>query len=188
MLVKGGEIKVDIYAKGDTRVECPFDRETWGVNDSYETARRIDKTFIMDNRSNLWQLKWPEVMQAQRQRGFELITSCEPFAGGSRLYPIHEVIDHFGTAYFSCTISYMLAYAIYQGYTSIRMYGVDMGTHPELIREKGGVEFWIGLAKGRGIQVENTARSCLCRNPNLKLYGTWNGRTDDIEKERKWLF
>jgi len=82
-------------------------------------------------------------------------------------FPIHEVLGmrHPETGkllcpegYFNNTISWMIAHAIYQGYKTIGIYGVDMaldGVHgqSEYSHQRPSVEFWIGVARGLGIEV-----------------------------------
>ncbi|GAH17921.1 unnamed protein product, partial [marine sediment metagenome] len=41
-------------------------------------------------------------------------------------YPGDEIINYFGTDFFTNTIDYMLALAIYKGATEIKMYGVSI--------------------------------------------------------------
>jgi hypothetical protein len=68
-------------------------------------------------------------------------------------YPIDEVIRYFGTDYFTNTVDYAIALAIYRKFTGIGLYGVNMSNATEYAYQKPGVEFWIGQAMGRGIKV-----------------------------------
>lgn len=56
-------------------------------------------------------------------------------------------------AYFTNSISYMIALAIAEGYKSIAIYGVDMAAEGEYQKERPSVEYWIGLAQAMGIEV-----------------------------------
>ncbi|NMD04081.1 MAG: hypothetical protein GYA71_12470, partial [Bacteroidales bacterium] len=56
-------------------------------------------------------------------------------------------------AYFTNSISYMIAYAIYKGYEKIELYGVDMSARDEYINQRGSVMYWIGFARAKGIEV-----------------------------------
>lgn len=85
-------------------------------------------------------------------------------------YPLWDIVSEFKSDYFTNSFSYMLAYAIWLGcYKKIWLYGVDMSAQHELYRnERGGVEYWIGMAKGRGIDVEISKGSSVAQR---KFYG-----------------
>ena len=46
----------------------------------------------------------------------------------------------------------MIALAVYQGATEIHLYGIIMAKGKEYAHQKPSVEFWIGVAKGRGVK------------------------------------
>lgn len=68
-------------------------------------------------------------------------------------YPLNEIVKEYGCAYFTNSISYMIAYAIYKGYKKIELYGVDMSARDEYINQRGSVMYWIGFARAKGIEV-----------------------------------
>lgn len=70
--------------------------------------------------------------------------------------------------YFTSTTAYMIALAIYKGFQEIRIYGVEMASDTEYVRQRDGVTFWLGVAIGRGINVVLQKRSLLMSGP---LYG-----------------
>ena len=55
--------------------------------------------------------------------------------------------------YLSSSIAYEIALAIYEGFSEIHLYGVDLNTESEYAWQKPGVEFLLGVAAGRGIRV-----------------------------------
>lgn len=71
----------------------------------------------------------------------------------SQAFPIDQCVKEFGIPYFTNTICYMIAYAMLQGAKEIAFYGVNQAGSHEYAEEKGGVEYWIGMAVGRGIKV-----------------------------------
>lgn len=73
----------------------------------------------------------------------------------SMAFPIEECAKKFGEGamYFTNTICYMIAYAIMQGAEEIETLGVNQAGSHEYAEEKGGVEFWLGIALGKGIKV-----------------------------------
>lgn len=89
-------------------------------------------------------------------------------------FPLGEILEHFkglsGRTYLTNTVSLMLALAIFEhelGETTeaIGLWGVDMAQHAlqgaghvgwftsEYARQRPSVEYWIGIAEGRGIKV-----------------------------------
>lgn len=93
----------------------------------------------------------------------------DPEIGSSQRYPLEKVWpfpDHH--AYFTCTPAYMIAYAIYQDYKEIHLYGIDLTVSEEYQKQKACVEFWIAVAMTKGIKVEWPESSPLLFAP---LYG-----------------
>lgn len=152
-------------------MECDYSCETWGVNRTYNVAKRLDKLFITDTRHNL---------SGDVNHNFDEINaqnipviSLHKFKeiNKLRVYPYDKIVERFGSEFFTNTICYMIAYALYKGYKKIRLYGIDLATQLEYILERGGVEFWVGVATGMGVKVENTNRSRVCKPPMGVPYG-----------------
>ena len=88
-------------------------------------------------------------------------------------YPLERVLDiTHGRRYFTSTFSYEMALAIAEGFTEIGLYGVDLahGTLRERLVEAPCIEYWVGIAEGRGIKVTVPEASTLCRQPYLYGY------------------
>ncbi len=87
-------------------------------------------------------------------------------------YPLIPVVQHFGStlgwfnqpdfqgmltrqydAYFTNTISYMMALAIMEGFEEMHVYGVDMAVDSEYHHQRPSCEFFLGIAVGRGMKV-----------------------------------
>ena len=128
----------------------------------------------------------------------------------TKLFPLERINKKFNAdGFFSNSICYMLVFAIdmatkvvgervvlkEDGFKRIRIFGVDMLTKDEYELEKGGIEYWIGYARGLGIKVEICEGSCLCKTCTGKPYGKkffnmgdidpWK-MLDRVEKERVW--
>src|SRR3990172_5860996 len=71
----------------------------------------------------------------------------------SQAFPLKECVKEFGLPYFSNTICYMIAYALLQGAEEIDTYGVNQAGSMEYNLEKPAVEYWLGIAAGRGVKV-----------------------------------
>lgn len=68
-------------------------------------------------------------------------------------YPLEEIVEKYKSRFFTNTISYMIAYAIFNSYTKISIYGVDMELDGEYSFERPSVTYWIGFARGCSIEV-----------------------------------
>lgn len=94
--------------------------------------------------------------------------------------PIEDMINALGFAYFNNTAAYAVAYAIYIGVRKISLFGLDF-TRPNAHHAEQGracVEFWLGIAAGRGIELgfaEKTTLMDTLDDPadpeEIKLYG-----------------
>ncbi len=71
----------------------------------------------------------------------------------SQEFPLKECVKEFGLPYFTNTIAYMIAYALLQGAKEIELFGINQAGSHEYLEEKGGVEYWIGVAIGSGVRV-----------------------------------
>ena len=112
------------------------------------------------------------IKKINEHRSVELITCRKhPEIPSSRAYPLKEVISKYKIPYFTNTVCYMIALALFEEVDSIQLWGIRQGGYYEYMKERKGVEFWIGLAAGRGIKVEIKGESELLTNDNNKLYG-----------------
>jgi len=84
--------------------------------------------------------------------------------------PFHTdiLVKQFGT-YFSNSVSWMIARAITFQPETIGVYGVDMGQQHEYAWERPSVEFFLGWARGAGIEIDIPKESSLLTT--LYLYG-----------------
>jgi len=59
-----------------------------------------------------------------------------------------DQVESFGSSF-----SYAMALAIYQGKKRIELYGIEMTSDTEYVRQRPSGYFWIGIAIGKGIEV-----------------------------------
>lgn len=156
--------EVIILARGNSRKHCPYDAEVWGVNNVYAKpdviGKRIDKLFAFDPLPEDFIREMKEVAP---------IVSWQDYA--DEVYPLKEIINEFKTEYVCNTICYMIALAIYWGYDRIRLYGVDQPVGSPWMEDRTGVEYWIGRAQERGIEVIPTEGSEVLRTRDGLIYG-----------------
>jgi hypothetical protein len=80
-----------------------------------------------------------------------------PDLPNSKAYPLDKILA-FLPRYFSNTISYMIAYAIWlhklgENIETIGVWGVDMAAGGEYAFQRPSCEFYLGVAQGMGIEV-----------------------------------
>lgn len=163
--------KVCIVGCADTKHQTPFDKpdeyEYWGVNNLFLTLP--DKPFTrwfeihqITLQDGTWmRRKEPEfrgqpVKQYLEQLGklpFPVyMQSANPLVPNAVQYPLSEIVAQFGI-YFTNTISYEIALAIMEGFSEIRVYGVDMAVDTEWYHQRPSCEYFLGYAVGRGIKL-----------------------------------
>lgn len=94
----------------------------------------------------------------------------------SQELPVDGCLNAVGYPYLNTTVSHAVAYAIYLGVKKISMYGADFSYPNVHKRERGraNVEFLLGIAAARGIQIEVAQDSTLLDavEPDyMRIYG-----------------
>ena len=153
-----------------SRMQAPFDDKDWqiwacspGVAEGFTTfcdLPRFDAWFelhrfdepALAEKLNADGIEAYRVWMRQLAADGVKVVTQEPIDGGTR-YPIEDMTEKFGR-YFTNTISYMIAYAIEAGATDIMLTGVDMAAIDEYGSQRPSCEYHLGIAKGRGINVE----------------------------------
>lgn len=158
--------------------------EVWGIN-SVGAIFNVDRTFMMDPAS-----RFLDDDKAGNQTGIARefllktpnkgpIYSCclDDRVPEIELFPLEDVINGLGHCYFNTTVSYAVAYAIWQKVGKICLFGIDFSYRQNVhIAEAGraGVEFWCAMALSKGIEVKVAPSSSLL-DTNVpeeeKLYG-----------------
>ncbi len=179
--------EVIILGTAPSRVDCPFDCETWGVNGVYTIEPvnmaqgkpfRLDKLFITDvtfsPQGNL-HFDICAMHEIKRKYKTEYITLNPISIGRLKLkstpFPWERLVAKFKTEYYTSSVCHMLAYALDLNYDKIRLYGIDMSSKQEYMQQKGGVEYWLGRAVERGCEVTISKGSAVLQTPDGVAYG-----------------
>jgi len=96
-------------------------------------------------------------------------------------YPLNEILQKFPHRYFTNTVSWMIALAIYEGYEDISLFGVDMATSGEYAYQRPSCEYFIGYCEGMGIKFYLPDESDLLKTPFL--YGFEDEKQDFMRKK-----
>jgi hypothetical protein len=162
--------KVIIVGGANMDVEVPFgdDRyEVWTLNDCFESVPRCSRLFQLHGRDTIdtyitrhsQQLYLPLLQSIKcpvyMTRKYDDIPS-------SVAYPLVEVVESVGP-YFTSTMSYMIALAVFEGYEEIFVVGVDPIPDSEYEEQRAACEYHLGVAVGRGIGVVFPSSSHLLR-------------------------
>jgi hypothetical protein len=75
-----------------------------------------------------------------------------PLIWKSIAFPKAEITNKFGN-YFTSSAAWMMALAIHEGFDTIGLYGLNMDHESEYHFQKPCLEYYIGLAKGLGIEI-----------------------------------
>lgn len=195
--------KVIILAMGEGRKFCDFDGEVWSCNRGYrqiaELQGHVERLFLAHDSFTKYEDKskvfdWDEINKLA-DLGVEVWNTHRVKKLKHKLYPVDSVIKKFKCDYISNTLSYMIIFAIDQ-WTKIKdgrvvlkdknpkkmvIYGADMTTMGEYQLEKASMEYWIGYARGLGIEVEIGGHSCLCMTHTGRPYGQTFYNVKDID-------
>lgn len=159
--------EVIILGHGPTRMQCDYHCETWGVNNTYTFAPRLDRLYIFDPVTE-WEFSFESLHKCKQL----VLSYPNPiFAKNSIVYPIREILKYFNTMYFSNAICYMLAHALYEKYEKIWLFGIDMATRSTYLFERPGVDYWCGIAHAMGVPVIQPKESATCKTIDGKMYG-----------------
>lgn len=97
-----------------------------------------------------------------------------------------QFLESNGKAYLTSSVAYMIAYAVMHSYEKISIYGVDLCVDDnEYFYQRACVEAWIGLAKGRGIDVFIPSQSSILKS--TYVYGIDNHQASGPFTESSFL-
>lgn len=155
-------------------VDKPFDRwyQLHDIDEHHKDDR--DEHIGWLRGSKLPIVMWPEHIE---KYGDE-IPNAVP-------YPKTEVLAMFGK-YFTNTVSWMIAHALYEGRKNVGVFGVDMAQDSEYGHQRPSCEYFVGWARGMGVNVHIPDTSDLLKAPFL--YGVESGgmlRTKMVNRQKE---
>lgn len=143
--------KVAILGKLDTKFKAPFDDTNWDI----------------------WAFNYHKEQLPRITRWFDIhAKNPNPKASITREnFPFTEVNNLVGGQYFNNSVSYLIAYAILQGYEEIALYGMRFNAEHEVRRngEYQNVRELLFFAKAKDIKV--TAPYDMAMLAQYPLYG-----------------
>jgi len=89
----------------------------------------------------------------------------------SIVYPFEDISQYFQTQLFASTADFAIAKAIFEGFSSIDLYGFKMNTADEYEHQVPSFTHWLGVAKGLRIKIKIHGKSALLRTKTGLIYG-----------------
>lgn len=191
--------KVAIVGFTPTRADAPFsdpDYEVWGENALFvhKDVPRCTRWF---------DLHAPGIIDAQRINFYSKIDvpvflqDVREDVPGSFKFPKQQIEEFVaglapGSAnmlgdYQTNSISWMIAFAMFEGFTTIDVYGVDMSQQTEYFQQRPNVEYFLGICRGMGIEVNIPDTSDLLKATHQYGYGSDNGfRAKLLERKKEF--
>src|SRR5688572_6902743 len=149
--------------------------EIWVFNGKGATLPKYDVVFQMHLEED-WGGSWSRNWFAENRKIPVITREVTPKIPLSRRYPFEQVFDMLGVRhnseplqYFTSSITWALALAIYQGRPQIEIRGVDL-EDSEYKEQKDCFTFWCGFAGGRGIDLNIVGCNNIFDKP---LYGSY---------------
>lgn len=165
-------------------MQAPYDDPSWEIwglawrQDMPRCDMYFDIHALTSDRKHILGNSVAEYIAVMKQRNkpHMLQEEVEGFEHSIR-YPLVEVLQdlrerthgQFDGKYLSCSIAYMLAYAMYCRYPVIALYGVDLIDDTEYVYQRPNMEYLIGIATAHGHKVE-IPDNCALLGPSW-LYG-----------------
>lgn len=168
-----------------SRELAPFNDPDWDVgilNELYKWAPRWDFLWEMHNHAHVVSDRLREGQQVKGSDHYDFLKALPgpgtpghkpvfmqqhfPDIPASEEFPVKELAEKFypgEEAYFTSTPAYMMAWAIERGYKRIGCYGIDLLQDEEYAYQKPCMEYLIGVARGKGIEVIVPKQSSLLK-------------------------
>lgn len=168
-------LKVAIIGTADcSRHKAPYDNEGWQIWSLGANARdipRFDRWFELHTQRVLRNAgSWDNIFPFLGSCGDKLCLGhpCAelPFA---KPYPLDEIKTKFGN-YFTSSIAYIIALAIHEGAVEIGLWGISMLADEEYARQRPCVEYYLGIAKGMGINIVIAEESPVLRAERMYAF------------------
>lgn len=165
-------------AEGCGDMKRAFD-EVWSVN-TFGSVIRSDLVFHMDDvriqmrRASVNEKIAGLVEWLKRYDGRVITSRSHPDFPCLEEYPLEDVLNEFKVPYFNGTLPYAVAYALWRGdVSSLMIYGADYNWRGASEVEPGRacLEYWIGRAMERGVEVGISRSSTLMDTSCRSLYG-----------------
>jgi hypothetical protein len=158
-LVAMGQSQIDFHL---SQVHSYKFDEVWAVNAMIGVLKQVDRAFILDPMSRFLDTEdagnMTSMMRDMLPKVNYPIYSCDidRRVPAVQEYPLEQIANYAGSAYFNNTIAYAIAFAIWSKVGRLSIFGVDFTYKSNMHFAEAGrgcVEFWIANCINRGIKV-----------------------------------
>lgn len=161
--------------------EIPEGAEVWGCNRAYKHQHNLTRLYWFDSLDRLRFHGHDSFVEHVNGLGIPCVTKfAMAEVPQSRPYPLHDILIDFkllpatmreaplsdviryGRPYFTSSIAYMVAEAIYEGAEEIVVHRMqELPSGREYWEQKACINFWLGVAVGRGCTLKLSRGSFL---------------------------
>lgn len=171
-----------------SRLLAPYDDPSWTIwacsPGNMNALKRVDTWFELHS-NLLWpehesygrpyiewlkQQKFPVLMQAEWPTTEGQMVPLQTIVPNAMPFPKDELVARFGCDFFTSSFAWMMALAIVKGAKEIALYGIDMASRDEYIRQRPGFFFFRYMARCHGIKVSAPHESDIMQSPALYAY------------------
>jgi hypothetical protein len=172
-----GPLKVALIGTApSSRMLAPYADDSWQIwacsPGNMGTLPRVNVWFELHSN-----LLWPEhenygkpYIEWLKQQAFPIFMQDQTMVPNATPFPKDELVAEFGDAFFTSSFSWMMAFAMKMGATEIALYGIDMASREEYIRQRPGFYYFKYRAEQRGIRVSAPHESDIMQSPPLYAY------------------
>ncbi len=162
--------KIAIVGTTCSLMDAPYkdpDWEVWGLNGAYKAMPRWDRWFDLHNMEILKKHHDPAYFDFLANAKDKLMLNKEYSEyPDAEVFPYEALVDKYGR-YFNNTVSWLIALAIEEQPEAIGLWGVNMAADEEYGKQRPSCEYYIGLARGLGIEFIIPDSSEICKAPYL---------------------
>jgi len=159
-----------------SRMLAPYTDPSWKIwacsPGNMNALPRVDIWFELHSN-----LLWPEhesygkpYIEWLKLQKFPIYMQDASLVPNATVFPKDEMVAEFGDDFFTSSFAWMMALAMQQGAVEIALYGIDMASRDEYIRQRPGFFFFRHLAKLRGVRISAPHESDIMQSPALYAY------------------
>lgn len=159
-----------------SRMLAPYNDPSWKIwgcsPGNMNALPRVDLWFELHSN-----LLWPEhesygkpYIEWLKQQRFPVYMQDQSLVPNATVFPKDELVAEFGDDFFTSSFAWMMALAMKMGAVEIALYGIDMASRDEYIRQRPGFFFFRYMARQRGIKISAPHESDIMQSPALYAY------------------
>ena len=183
--------KVAIVARHPkSRYLAPFADDTWEIW-TLSPMRGCEGFTDLPRYDRFYELHELDLMEREVDGLTEWITKAKE-AEPDRYWladdlPVDAIVERFGHDYFTQTVAFMAAHAIYEGVDELSVFGCDFAHDSEYQWQRPCMEFWLGVAVGLGVQVYAPPQCDLIKHQARYAYDKLPEMTENLEARQREL-